>query len=155
MAICTHNRAGVLPTVVRSVVHQADEVLVVDNASTDDTAVAVQELITNYPNVRYVTEPTVGLSHARNRALAEAEHEIVVFVDDDAVAEDGFVAAHVAAYEDFRVGATGGRIDLAWPKGRRPRWLAALAAANGLPQSASRSALVGAHGFVWGSHSHL
>ncbi|MDP1792758.1 MAG: glycosyltransferase, partial [Acidimicrobiales bacterium] len=123
VAICTHNRAGVLPTVVRSVVHQADEVLVVDNASTDDTAVAVQELITNYPNVRYVEEPNVGLSHARNRSLAEAAHEVVVFVDDDAVAEDGLVEAHMAAYQDFRVGATGGRINLAWPKGRRPRWL--------------------------------
>lgn len=123
VAICTHNRAGVVPSVVRSVVHQADEVLVVDNASTDDTAIAVQELITNYPNVRYVEEPNVGLSHARNRALAEAQHEVVVFVDDDAVAGDGLVTAHVAAYEDFRVGATGGRIDLAWPKGRRPRWL--------------------------------
>lgn len=123
VAICTHNRAGVLATTVRSVVRQADEVLVVDNASSDETAVVVQELVTNYPNVRYVHEPNVGLSHARNRAMAEANHGVVVFLDDDAVAGDGLVAAHVAAYADFRVGATGGRIDLAWPKGRRPRWM--------------------------------
>jgi glycosyltransferase involved in cell wall biosynthesis len=123
VAICTHNRAAVVASVVRSVVHQADEVVVVDNASSDDTAVVVGELITNHPNVRYVEEPNVGLSHARNRAMAEAAHDVVVFVDDDAVAGDGLVAAHLAAYEDFRVGAAGGRIDLAWPKGRRPWWL--------------------------------
>ncbi len=123
VAICTHNRAAALPSAVRSVVHQADEVLVVDNASTDDTAVAVRELITNYPNVRYIQEPMLGLSHARNRALAEAQHEVVVFIDDDAIASDGLVEAHLAAYDDFRVGAVGGRIDLAWPKGRRPWWL--------------------------------
>lgn len=123
VAICTHNRARVLAATVRSVVGQADEVLVVDNASTDDCATVVAELGAVYENVRYVLEPNLGLSHARNRALAEAAGDVVVFLDDDAVAGPGLVAAHVEAYADFRVGATGGRIELDWPKGRRPWWL--------------------------------
>lgn len=123
VAICTHNRGRVLAATIRSVVSQADEVLVIDNASTDDTATVVSELASVYENIRYVAEPNLGLSHARNRALAEAKGEVVVFLDDDAVAGEGLVAAHVEAYADFRVGATGGRIDLDWPKGKRPWWL--------------------------------
>jgi len=37
--------------------------------------------------VRYVPEPVVGLSNARNRGAAEAMGEIIAFIDDDAVAD--------------------------------------------------------------------
>lgn len=123
VAICTHNRDTVLAATVRSVAPQAEEILVINNASTDDTPAVIYELTSAYGNVRQIDEPRLGLSHARNRALAEARGDIVVFLDDDAVANPGLVAAHLAAYEDFRVGATGGRIDLVWPRGRRPWWL--------------------------------
>ena len=41
---------------------------------------------------RYVVEPRPGLSRARNRALAEADADIVAWLDDDEVADPGWIA---------------------------------------------------------------
>ncbi|MEY2398614.1 MAG: glucosyl-dolichyl phosphate glucuronosyltransferase [Actinomycetota bacterium] len=125
VAICTHNRADYLPAALRSVVGEptgqaAVEVMVVDNASTD----ATRAVVTAHPGVRYVAEPRLGLSHARNRALAEAEGDVVAFLDDDAVACAAWASRHADAFADPHVGATGGPIHLVWP-GARPRWMPA------------------------------
>jgi GT2 family glycosyltransferase len=56
------------------------ELLVVDNASSDDGTRRVAE---RYPQVRYATEPAAGLDFARNRAVAEATGDVLAFVDDD------------------------------------------------------------------------
>ncbi len=103
------------------------EVLVVDNNSTDGTAGVIEE----YRGVlgsrlRATFEPCQGLSAARNRALAEARGEVICFLDDDALADPGWLAGHASAYRaDERVAAVGGRIELQWPAGWvRPPWLA-------------------------------
>ncbi len=46
---------------------------------------------------------------------------MVAFLDDDARAEAGWLAAHVAAYDDARVIGVGGRLDPLWETGR-PGW---------------------------------
>lgn len=119
VAICTHNRADYLAAAIRSVAGQGHEVLVVDNASTDSTAAVVA----SEPGVRYVHEAVLGLSHARNRALQEASGDVVAFLDDDAVACENWLQQHLDAYADASVGGAGGRIDLSWPAGHRPRWM--------------------------------
>jgi glycosyltransferase involved in cell wall biosynthesis len=91
IAVCTHNGAGRLPATLQHLAAQKTvpglewEVLLVDNASTDETAAVSLRL---WPHdapapLRIVREPKLGLSHARERAFAEARHELVVFVDDD------------------------------------------------------------------------
>ena len=63
-----------------------------------------------------------GLSQARNTGVAAARNDVVLFIDDDAVAPRGWVAAHLAAYaRDPSVDAVGGPVVLAWPNGR-PAW---------------------------------
>jgi GT2 family glycosyltransferase len=111
-AICTHNRPGVLPRALRSLVHQEHpplEILVVDNAPPDD---AVSKLVEReFPSVRYVIEPVQGLDFARNRALHEATGDVVAFLDDDAVAEPGWVAATERAFAASpALGACTGRV---------------------------------------------
>jgi glycosyltransferase involved in cell wall biosynthesis len=61
------------------------EVIVVDNASTDGTAEAVADAWpAEAPQcVRIVVEHQLGLTHARYRGLAEAQYELISFVDDD------------------------------------------------------------------------
>jgi len=56
------------------------EVIVVNNASTDNTtAVAVE-----FSSARVVNEPRKGTSSARNRGYEEARGDIVAFLDADA-----------------------------------------------------------------------
>jgi len=55
------------------------EVIVVDNASTDQTA----EVAYRFPRVRVVYEPRKGVNHARQRGLNEAQGDLVAFLDAD------------------------------------------------------------------------
>jgi glycosyltransferase involved in cell wall biosynthesis len=59
-----------------------------------------------------------GLSGARNSGIAAANGEIIVFLDDDARAEPGWLERLLAPYETAAVIAVGGRIEPAWVKGR-------------------------------------
>lgn len=59
------------------------EVIVVDNSRGDEDTKEVARKF----GARYTLEPKVGLSHARQRGLAESETKSVVFLDDDAVPE--------------------------------------------------------------------
>ena len=84
--IPTYNRAHVLPRAIESVLKQTYtelELIVVDDASTDDTA-AVMTAITD-PRVRYVRKEHGGAAAARNRGIAEAKGEFIAFQDSDDV----------------------------------------------------------------------
>ncbi|TMB50789.1 MAG: glycosyltransferase family 2 protein [Deltaproteobacteria bacterium] len=124
VAICTHNRSHVIGRAVegalREVRSSGAELLVVDNASTD----ATQETLAGMqaPDMRVVREPELGLSAARNRALAEARGAVVAFLDDDAVPRAGWLAALLAAYERTDVACAGGRILLHFAA-PPPAWL--------------------------------
>ena len=97
VAICTRNRAGFLEQAVRSVLPQITgdtDVLIVDNASTDETPTITAQLKSLHSCVSVCREPELGLSAARNTALARARGQYVIFLDDDAVAEPGWLAAY-------------------------------------------------------------
>jgi glycosyltransferase involved in cell wall biosynthesis len=73
------------------------EVVVVDNRpDSGEVAAAVAPLAARDRRVRYVAEPTPGLSHARNRGVGETAAELVAFTDDDVVADPGWLAALTA-----------------------------------------------------------
>lgn len=80
--IPTYERAHVLGRALDSVVAQrrpADEVLVVDDGSEDETA----ELVASYPGVRYERIVHAGVSAARNRGILLAESDWLAFLDSD------------------------------------------------------------------------
>ena len=126
VVICTYNRADCLADAVRSVVAQEApfpfEVMVVDNNSTDGTRGLVGELQQEFPNLRYVFEGEQGLSRARNRGLQESDAEIVAFIDDDALAYSGWLAALVAGFSDQTIAVVGGKIEVFYPV-ERPTWV--------------------------------
>ncbi|WP_106816145.1 glycosyltransferase family 2 protein [Microbacterium timonense] len=56
-----------------------------------------------------------GLSSGRNTALRVAAGDVVAFLDDDAYAEEGWLATLVAPFDDSAVVATGGSAAPIWP----------------------------------------
>jgi hypothetical protein len=63
-----------------------------------------------------------GLSGARNTGLRAATQPVTAFLDDDAEARPGWLAALAEPYRSPGVVATGGSVYPRWP-GPRPRWL--------------------------------
>src|SRR6476619_3178778 len=80
--VCAYNEAHYLPACLFSLLAQTrppDEILVINNASTDATAAVARAV----PGVRVIDEPTKGLVVARERGRREASGDTLTFVDAD------------------------------------------------------------------------
>ncbi len=107
VAICTHNRADFLDSCLHALKlanqYENFPIIVIDNASTDHTAkVALRH------EVAYFFEPTLGLSHARNRALSLVQSEFLVFLDDDGAPNESWCAAIKEGIEKHNPDVFGG-----------------------------------------------
>ena len=129
VAIATYNRSGELAKTldslsqIRTAGAPEFEVLVVDNNSSDRTPQVVDEFRDRFGGrLRYFREPAQGLSHARNRAVAEAKFEIVAFLDDDVNVDPDWLVWLWAVYVSGDRAAVGGKADLVYPAAR-PKWL--------------------------------
>jgi Glycosyl transferase family 2 len=83
VVIPTHNRAGVVPRAVKSAlaaVAPGDEVIVVDDGSTDSTAEALAPF---YDKIRYFCQANAGPGPARNRGIQLANNPLIAFLDSD------------------------------------------------------------------------
>jgi glycosyltransferase involved in cell wall biosynthesis len=80
--VCAHNEERTLPACLHSLLAQTrppDELLVINNASTDETGAMARQLA----NVRVVDEPRKGLVVARETGRVEARGNLLVYVDAD------------------------------------------------------------------------
>jgi hypothetical protein len=127
--ICTHNRATFLRRALASLAAQTIpagrfEIIVVDNASTDDTRELVTHELSGLGPLRYLFEPRLGVSHARNAGWRAARAPLVAFLDDDAIAAPDWLARAVSAFAAFESapGCLGGPVLPIWET-PRPAWL--------------------------------
>lgn len=100
VAICTRDRPDDVKRCLDALMqlpNDGQEFLVIDNCPSTN---ATEELVEQYPNVRYVREERPGLNIARNRALAEAKHEIVAFTDDDAAPDPLWLRSLLRNFHD-------------------------------------------------------
>jgi cellulose synthase/poly-beta-1,6-N-acetylglucosamine synthase-like glycosyltransferase len=88
--------------------YPAIEVVVVDDGSTDGTAVLVESL--RLPNVRVIRVPNGGKSSALNTGIALAKHDLIVTVDGDTIFERDSVRKLVQPFGDPSVGAVAGNV---------------------------------------------
>lgn len=97
-----YNKEREIEGTIRSVLSQTrlpDEIVVVDDGSTDRSAGIVQRI--DSPLIRLVAQPNAGECAARNRAIAEARGEYLALIDADDEWEPGFLAEIEAMIGEF------------------------------------------------------
>jgi glycosyltransferase involved in cell wall biosynthesis len=80
--VCAHNEARYLPACLHSVLAQSripDELLVINNASTDETPFVASQI----PHVRVVDEARKGLVVARETGRRHASGDLLIYLDAD------------------------------------------------------------------------
>lgn len=164
VVICCYNSASRLPqTLAHLAAQQATvglmnpvpwEVIVVDNASTDQTALLALNL---WPAdapapLRVVQEPQLGLIHARIRGFCEARFELVSFIDDDNWPCPCWVATISGLMRQHpTVGACGGSLT-AVSERSLPTWFARYADSYAVGQQALGSGdVTTTRGYLWGA----
>ena len=96
--VCAYNEARLLAACLHSLraqTRQPDEILVINNASTDETAAVARAV----PGVRVVDEPIKGLVVARETARQLARSDVLAYVDADCRAPITWLERLVARFE--------------------------------------------------------
>jgi glycosyltransferase involved in cell wall biosynthesis len=123
----TYKRPAIVLRCVESLQGQtldAFEIVLVDNATDARLREAIENLNASArPSVRYVAEPRLGLHNARHAGARAATGEILVFTDDDATFDPGWLAAYERAFREHpEMAAAGGPVRPVW-EAPPPRWL--------------------------------
>lgn len=131
VVICTYNRDRFIVACLRSLAVQTlpdekFEVVVVNNNCTDNTASLVQDFLQRQPGrpFRTVFEANKGLSYARNRGIAEAKGELILYLDDDAECMPDLLENHLNFFTSKPDAAgAGGRILPRYSEAPEPPWM--------------------------------
>jgi mycofactocin glycosyltransferase len=115
-----HNRAKELERCLRSL-FALDypggclEIVVVDDASTDETGntlqLLAQEAAAHDLEMRMIRhEKRQGVGISRNTGTEAARYDLIAYIDSDCVASPGWLKELVPAFQDTRIAAVGGMI---------------------------------------------
>lgn len=92
-------QAAYLGDAIRSVCAQTYphcEIVVIDDGSPDNTAAVARQ----FPGVRLVRQPNMGLANARNTGIRESSGDFLVFLDADDRLRPTAIAAGLSAFRD-------------------------------------------------------
>jgi glycosyltransferase involved in cell wall biosynthesis len=158
--ICAYNAAARIEKTLEALQRQQFnqtinwEVIVIDNASTDNTAEIAETTWRRSPltGIRIVREDQPGLMYARHCGLKAAAYEIVSFIDDDNWVEQQWVEKIYNIFSaDEKTGACGGKIEAVFEKGE-PDWFGLFENSFAVgSQAASAGYVDDAKGFLWGA----
>ncbi len=129
IAICTCNRAQLVHRALEGLFQQTYakdqfEVLVLDNLSKDNT----QEITENWAEktqgqVKFISQPEIGLTKSRNKAMEIAKGDFVIYLDDDAKPSPTWLDGYAELLTNHpNCDAAGGPVILEWET-HRPSWL--------------------------------
>lgn len=109
--IASHNESENLKKCLDSIINTdypaGDyEIILVDNNSTDNT----HEIVSKFTQVIYLKEDRQGAAFARNKGIAAAKEDILVFLDADTMVERSWLTRITEPFGDETVGAVGGAI---------------------------------------------
>lgn len=106
VVLVTRNRAKEVLKAITSIYqqnYQPKEVILVDNASLDNTSEIIKK---KYPKIKIlISKVNRGAAGGRNLGLASAKGEFVLFMDDDALADKCMISELIKVIEqDSRIG---------------------------------------------------
>lgn len=127
VVLCTYNNADSLDITLRQLLRQklpqkdSVELILVNNNSTDHSEQVALQLQNSDIPARCVFEGAQGLSHARNRGVAEAKGEYILFTDDDAEIPDNWLALYLQVIAQYRPDCAFSGIEVIWDR-PQPWW---------------------------------
>ncbi len=154
IVIPTHNRAELVARTVAAFLAQEGasfEVIVVDDGSTDDTALRLQCIADG--RLRLVQQANRGLAAARNVGFAQAQGRYVLFNDDDIIPEPGFLQAHLELHRRYAPVAAVSRTQIPDTLGQDPFTCFWRARAESGVRGRADGALLGRGGYWFASLS--
>jgi len=121
--VCTYSLDN-YPNLVEAVdsllaqTHREMEVII----AVDGNAELYERVLAHYSGNKAVKtvllKENVGVSGARNAGISVARGDVIAFIDDDAVADKGWVENLLTTYRDFDAAAVGGKILPVWLGGK-------------------------------------
>ena len=116
VVVCTYNGRERLAPTLNAILGQTFdknkfELIVVDNASSDDTNQFCNQLLSqsSFGSWKVITESQPGLNFARLRGVREASFDFVLFCDDDNILQSDYLeVAHLILYSNSNIGVLGG-----------------------------------------------
>lgn len=109
IAIPTYNRANLLPLVLERIAEQVKnlstykiEILVLDDASFDNTVQILESFKTKYPSFfRYIlSEQNQGITKSRNILVKNALGDYLIFLDSDVLIAKDNIIKHIKTHEN-------------------------------------------------------
>ena len=114
--IATRNRCHRLATCLEYL-RQLDvgehrlQVVLVDNGSTDETPSVMSSFASTFSHpVTLVREPVQGVSRAKNAGIAQAQGDVLIFIDDDCYIDTAYLHEVAALYSASGITYIGGRV---------------------------------------------
>ena len=114
--VCCYNSSSRLSETLNHLINQkvngiGFEIIIVDNASTDNTFEFAKGFLEKAPSIDYgiVKEPESGLSYARKKGYAVAKYEYLLFCDDDNWLDENYIQlAYQTMSQHPQIGILGG-----------------------------------------------
>jgi len=104
VVIPLYNKEKEIADTLNSVLNQsykADEIIVVDDGSTDNSAKIVESFTKKFKEIKLIRQNNSGETAARNRGVEEAKNEYICFIDADDLWKEGFLYEIKKLIEDF------------------------------------------------------
>lgn len=99
----TFNRATYLKIVLKSLLMQSlpndnFELVVTNDGSFDETGSILENAKNEFKNIKIITQERRGIAVAKNEAIARASAPLILFLDDDDVADTNLLEQHIKAH---------------------------------------------------------
>jgi N-acetylglucosaminyl-diphospho-decaprenol L-rhamnosyltransferase len=108
--VVTYNSGGAIAACLEALTREDCEIVVVDNASIDDSVRRIEEFVAWHPVRLLANDANLGFGAAANQGAREAMGDVLLVLNPDAIAEPGAVSAMMRCLVSTGAEAVGGAL---------------------------------------------